>query len=232
MGLLLDQIEHVPFEYRTKIKVQLAITGYADWRGANRKSSIGIRVTPKTDIDEFYINKDSLRMPFSVAKGERRSITNEQLAFMRGYCAFREAERILKANNILQIEKKFAAIEQDPPETEEEKTGDLFRGVDIFFVVENAFGYLLERNNTLSAENERVQNEIAANRQLIRELETRIELNEQKISALKLEILEAEKRKAQIESRLLDINRGTDGQEIDSEIERRLREVKNLQGKQ
>jgi hypothetical protein len=231
MDLLLEQIDHVPFSYRPKIKVKLDVTGYADWRSAGRYKTIGVRVTPKENIDEFYMTKDSLRMPFSVAKGERRSITNEQLAFMRGYCAYETANSILRENNILQVEKRFSAIEQDPPETEEEKTGDLFRGVDVFFVVENAFGYLLERNDELSAANERTSNEIDANRRMITQLEEKIERNENRISELKQEILEAEKRKAQIESRLMDIQRGTDGQSIDSEIERRLQEIKTLQGK-
>lgn len=231
MDLLLEQIDHVPFSYRPKIKVKLDVTGYADWRSAGRYKTIGVRVTPKENIDEFYMTKDSLRMPFSVAKGERRSITNEQLAFMRGYCAYETANSILRENNILQVEKRFSAIEQDPPETEEEKTGDLFRGVDVFFVVENAFGYLLERNDELTAANERTNNEIAANRRMITQLEEKIERNENRISELKQEILEAEKRKAQIESRLMDIQRGTDGQNIDSEIERRLQEIKTLQGK-
>ena len=131
-------------------------------------------------------------------------------------------KNILRENNILQVEKRFTAIEQDPPKTEEEKTGDLFRGVDVFFVVENAFGYLLERNDELSAANERTSHEIDANRRMITQLEENIERNENRISELKQEILEAEKRKAQIESRLMDIQRGTDGQRMDSEIERRL----------
>jgi predicted RNase H-like nuclease (RuvC/YqgF family) len=66
---------------------------------------------------------------------------------------------------------------------------------------------------------------------MITQLEEKIERNENRISELKQEILEAEKRKAQIESRLMDIQRGTDGQSIDSEIERRLQEIKTLQGK-
>lgn len=231
MSLLLKQIEEVPFSYRPKVRVKLDITGYADWRSAGRYKTIGIKVTPDSDINEFYMTKDSLRMPFSVAKGERKSITNEQLAFMRGYCAYETAVEILKRNNITQVEKRFTAIEQDPPANEEEKKGDLFRGIDMFFVVANAFGYLLERNDELRAENEEKRQSIEANRILIRQLEEKIARNENQISNLKQEIVEAEKRKAQIESRLIDIQRGSQGQPIDSEIERRLQEVKKLQGK-
>lgn len=187
MMLLLKPVDDVPNNKRNELKVKVKITGNSDWIGSRNGQPLGIQYTAETDVFEEYVNKDGEKRTFRLTKGETVNITNEELAFLRAYCAYNVIVGILNNKNITDYNVQFQAIEHELPEGIDEKdriAGEDYRGVDIDMTVENLYKHYLD-------EIEEVETEIQA-------IKTRIRQQRREITRIADGIAEKE---AQIENR-------------------------------
>jgi hypothetical protein len=199
MNLLLKPVDDVPQNKRNELKVKVKITGNADWIGARNGKPLGIEYTAETDVFEEYVNQKGEKKSFRLTAGETVNITNEELAFLRAYCAYHVILNILKQKNITDYIVQFQAIEHELPEgiSEKDKTaGADFRGVDIDMTVENLYKHYLDEIEEVEAEIEAIKTKIRQQRREITRLSEGIAEKETQIENRKQEI---EKQKAEKE---------------------------------
>lgn len=210
MKVLLKQIKDVPFQQRSEIKVKLAFTGNADWRGAGKL--LNVEYTSPSKIFQEYENKDGEVKTFQLEAGETRFVTNEELAFLRAHCAYEIIVGLLLNAGVRDYEASFKAIEHadpskpDPSTLEgaeaafEEVTSDTpqyytgfeseidsskgkeFRGVDIDMVIENLFKHYVDKLKRLEEDIEKKGKDIEKIKKDIKKKEKDIEVQEELIA--------------------------------------------------
>ena len=206
VNTLINQIFSLPY-YRnfkdySSIEAVLELKGYADYLGAGR--NLGIPFTAERDMDFKYRTNRETIQSFKLAKGRTISITNEQLAFLRAYCAYVEVQRILQDLNITEVRYDFYAIEQSTEAAKSQKEGDRnYRGVDVFFRLNNVFSYLLDHIDQIDLEIQNLKDKMNIGKRRISLIEQQKRKDE-----LQLKKLQVEKRK--LEERLLKIKQYKD----------------------
>lgn len=222
MQLVLNKVSVVPEKYRDSIQVSLKIEGYADYRGAG--AQLGISFRPDRDLDYIYSNGYSEKRAFQQKRRQSRFINNEQLAFLRALCAYDQCVVILLKNGIRKPNVEFFAIEQDLKQSSRSED-KMFRGVNVFFQIQNLNLYLLENLDLLESEKREIIAAIGEKKRAVEEVSRRIAKLNQERGAISAEQKRLEIRKAEIK---------TDQEMIDphnqqSQIRQRQAEVQRLQ---
>lgn len=165
VDVLTGALSNVPKKnkYMDKIAISGVIKGSADYRGAGKLLSIVFKASQ--DITETYTDKygNIKTARFLESVGVR--ITNEQLAFLRAYCAYDLIKTKVSdlTNNMIDLGNdrkfniEFEAIEQS---VNDKQNADDFRGVDIKINIENLYNYVEEAIQTYMEENDRLMKEI------------------------------------------------------------------------
>jgi len=163
LDVLLNVFSKVPKqpEYMEKIVITGVVKGLADFRGAGKL--LNIRFKPNEDIYEVYSNKYGDVKDFKFSKGASKRITNEQLAFLRAYCAYNLIkDKILYATDGMvnvesesQFDIDFVAIEQNKKDTKE---ADRSRGVEIDINIEKLYEFIADQIDYFTKENLKLKN--------------------------------------------------------------------------
>ncbi len=229
MALLLRPVGDVPKNRRDELKVKVKIVGNSDWIGANTGQPLSIWYESPENVFEEYTNKDGDTKSFRLTQGERKRITNEELAFLRAYCASNIISDILTYRGINDYEVQYQAIEHELPSNvnpKDREAGRKYRGIDIDMTIENLYKHYID-------EIEELEDEIRKIRRETRQKRTEIETIEADITRKRTEI--AEKRTA-IEEKEAAIQAEKDKKEQLQTIlkvakaDREIARVKELQG--
>lgn len=199
MTLLLKPVDDVPKNKRNELKVKVKITGNADWIGARNGKPLGIQYTAEVDVFEEYVNQEGEKKTFRLTAGEMVNITNEELAFLRAYCAYNEIISILNQKGINDYQVQFQAIEHELPEGIDEKdrtAGEEYRGVDIDMTVENLYKHYLDEIEEIETEIQAIKTQIRQKRRQITTIADGISAKETLIENRRQEI---EKQKSEKE---------------------------------
>jgi|GEM_PF-2794735 hypothetical protein len=199
MNLLLRPVDDVPQNKRDELKVKVKITGNSDWIGSRNGQPLGIQYTAETDLFEEYVNQEGEKKTFRLTAGETVNITNEELAFLRAYCAYNVIMTILNEKNITDYNVQFQAIEHVLPEGIDEKdrtAGEDYRGVDIDMTVENLYKHYLDEIEEVETEIEAIKTRIRQQRREITRISDGIAEKESQIENRRQEI---EKQKSEKE---------------------------------
>lgn len=201
MLLLLKKIDDIPVGERGAINVDLTITGNADWKGGSGK--LNIYYKSEEEIDQEYIDKNNDPHSFYMEVGDSRNINNEELAFLRAYCAFQKTLSILQGKGIspTQIKVKFIAIAHAKPSPMPPGVdpGKKYRGIEISIQIENLYKHYQDKLDEL-------RNELAI---LQGERQKKMDLIEKKKGekkAIEEEIKRLEEEKKKTENLIGDIN--------------------------
>ena len=220
---MMDALSRVPREekYMERIKISGVIKGYADYRGAGKL--LNIYYSGEEFLLATYQNKYEEIVEVEFSSGVNTRITNEQLAFLRAYCAYQiikdkisEATGgLLDVDNELVFDIDFEAIEQD----KDGKTNtEEFRGVDIKLGVDNLYNWVEDSVNKRRAENRRLINDI-------KQLEIAKESHVLKIEGLedrkkKMKLTIKEKREDINEKRKIIVENGYGGSKTKKETDK------------
>jgi hypothetical protein len=192
-------VDDVPQNKRDELKVKVKITGNSDWIGSRNGQPLGIQYTAETDLFEEYVNQEGDKKTFRLTAGETVNITNEELAFLRAYCAYNVIMTILNEKNITDYNVQFQAIEHVLPEGIDEKdrtAGEDYRGVDIDMTVENLYKHYLDEIEEVETEIEAIKTRIRQQRREITRISDGIAEKESQIENRRQEI---EKQKSEKE---------------------------------
>lgn len=224
MGLLLRPVGDVPKNRRKDLAVKVKIVGNSDWIGASSGQPLSIWYESPEDVFEEYTNKDGDKKTFRLTKGERRRITNEELAFLRAYCANNIISDLLIYRGINNYEVQYQAIEHEIPvniDPKDREAGRQYRGIDIDMTIENLYKHYVEEIEQLEDEIRKIRRETRNKRSEIATIEEGIEEKREAIEAKETEI-QAEKDKKKRLRRILNV----------AKADREIQRVKELQGKQ
>lgn len=166
---------------KSVLKFTLFFRGNADWIPADN-----LYYTGEYDIAEEYIDKNGERHIFKIREGQRKKITNTELAFLRAYCAYLTTVDILKAKGIQQSQittVNFEAYEYDKPADyigiPGERGGPEFRGVVIDLTTENLYKHFEDAIRRLEQQIDVLENNIRINQGLIH---TKTQIVEEKLA--------------------------------------------------
>jgi hypothetical protein len=157
---------NLPQNYRDSVKINLVLTGKADGNKISRTGGISnlkysgddtelclyYSYYTKSEKNKIFINGDP--------------IDDDDLAFLRSYCAYKEAKRILELKKFptSNLNTKFYAIVYTD-------TGSIYRGVDIKCEIENLFTFNINKINLLKNESKNIESKIAKNEEDKTEIE-------------------------------------------------------------
>ena len=225
MKLLLRPVKDVPD--RSVLKVKMKIVGNADWIGGGDDKLLSIWYTGEKDIFHEFMNKEGETQIFKISKGEERRITNEELAFLRAYCAYNIIIDLLEAEGIKDYMVQFQGIEHEMPDSlMGDDPGAPYRGIDIDMTIENLFKHYVDKIKELESDVEDVKFGIVEKKKEIRNLRREIEQKENEISAKTAEIEREENQKKKLQEILQNalITKG-----LDSKAKKEVEKVKKLQ---
>jgi len=202
MDILLRPIDNVPD--KSELGVRIKVIGNADWSGSGKV--LNIWYTGEEDIFQEYTNKDGESNVFNIDKGARKKISNQELAFLRGYCSFSIIKRTLEAKGVTDYRVKFQAIEHERPEkiNSSDDPGAAYRGVGIDIQIENLFKHYLDKIEALEKEVEDVKENIKSKEREIRRLRKNIDKKEELITDKQNAIAKEEERKVKLQKILDD----------------------------
>ena len=175
----LKSLIDVPNGYRAEVEVKLQLKGNADakpCRGAGC-SFVGTESATYSYANQLGENKD-----FTIIKGRRQRINNEQLAVARALCAQNKAKEILNGYGISDIKYELLA------EVHSEE-GWAFRGVDMDMDIKNQFKYYSDRIDNIEAENVLLRAELEVSQEELDSLELQAIGIEKEIEAVDKEFL-------------------------------------------
>jgi hypothetical protein len=182
------QFEVVPDDYKSQVKIVVRIKGNADGNKIARdkfgKSTMKYKGEPIPLTSYFCYNTgDSIRVAFS----NNTLVNDEDLGFLRAYCAYLEIEKVLQPfrHEHVQIEYRFES-EVHP------NKGEAYRGVEIDMQVMNLFTHLLDRIKVLNRE--------------IKMLETQINKKNAEYAQLEKEIQKKQRELEEQEKRIKTIS--------------------------
>lgn len=180
------ELQKIPDSYLSSLIFEIDITGYADWRGFGKKFTKPYYVS--SDINEYYIDRFGVKQKISLSASEPNYITNEQLAFLRAYCAYEEVIRVLEEAgkglvSSTQFKIKFSAIESDDKDND-----DLYRSVNVKVYIPNQKQYLFDAIKEIEGTNEDLKEEMIEIDSKIKILEGEKEIFLSKIKDLQDEI--------------------------------------------
>lgn len=196
MKILLKPVDDVP--NKKELEVKIKIIGNADWQSSGKV--LNIWYVGEADIFQEYTNRKGETKTFKIAKGERRKITNEELAFLRAYCSFDIIKIMLEEKGVTDYLVKFQAIEHDKPEktTDNPDPGAAYRGVNIDMTIENLFKHYLDKIKEMEAQIETIKDGISEVEGRIKKIRTDITEKEERILERKAQIEKEEERKAEL----------------------------------
>ena len=225
MSLLLQQLSVVPEAYKDSINIKFKIEGYADYRG--RKSALGIGFPTKNKSYDYQYKNDLGQIKtFKHRKHTYVNLTNETLALSRAICAYEECLDIMDNHGIRHHEVELFAIEQDLSKSA--KSDDkMFRGVNVFFTLEDVNLYLLKHIDLLEKERKEIQDAIIAKEEAIRGINRQIEDLNVKVIEVTNEQEQLEERKIELETGIDDVRTGLGGQP--NAIRARQAEIQKIQ---
>jgi len=219
MDILLNKVEDVPDENLKDIGVKLYLTGNADWVGGDKQ--LGIRYTAEQKIDEQYKTKDGSTRDFYIEAGQTRNINNEDLAFLRAYCAYQTILDILKAKGVQgNIEVYFTALTWPKPpnvKANDRNAGKAYRGVDISITIENLYKHYIDKIKELEDRLVDIKEEIA-------QKETSIEEKKKQVTDLEDRIASAKEERQKLEN---IINNSKTGSNANSDASGNVDNVKS-----
>lgn len=202
MDVLLRPVNDVPKDRRDELKIKLKIVGNSDWIGARSGQPLSIWYDCEADVFQEYTNNDGDTKTFRLTAGERIRITNEELAFLRAYCAYNIIIDILRSKGVFNYEVQFQAIEHEIPadiDPKDREAGRKYRGIDIDMTVENLYKHYIDTIKQLEADIRQIRRKTAQRRDEIMEIEERIEQKQATIQerrdAIKVEEEKKEKLK-------------------------------------
>ncbi|MGB1206786.1 MAG: hypothetical protein ACPG5B_14145 [Chitinophagales bacterium] len=172
INLVLQEIYDIPIQDRESLSMNLEITGHADWQGAGK--NLNIHYAALRDINEIYTNQNQEANNFILSKGQKKQITNEQLAFLRAYCAYATALEILENQELKANTLNFKTIEHFE---KDDADGSAFRGVELQIYINGLDEYYKRLR-----EEEEQKIKLSNNR--ILELENQIQVYEKNISII------------------------------------------------
>ncbi len=226
MDILLRPVDDVPKKSRSELVVKVKIIGNADWTGSGK--TLNINYIGEEDIFQEYTNKDGESKVFNIDQGDAKKISNEELAFLRGYCSYKIIKRILDAKGINDYRVKFQAIEHERPEAlnDGKDPGAPYRGVNIDLTIENLFKHYLDKIKELEEEIENIEDGIAARERNIRDIRRDIKEKETLIDEKNTAIAREEAKKAKLQEILNDaeIKQG-----LNSYVKDEIEKVRNIQ---
>lgn len=189
---LLESIDRVPADYRSKLKINLQISGFADAKPCPEGGCRYVGMETQT-----YDYKDANNNPksFSTIKGKAGRMSNEELALSRALCAHQEAKIQLNSYGVKDIKYEFVAEVKGAE-------GDSLRGVAIAFEIENQFLQYEEKIDRFNEENKKLKRRLDDQQQALEQLEDRIENILRGLSKINLDILETQEIIFEIEEAL------------------------------
>ena len=224
MNILLKPVDKVP--NKSELEVKIKVIGNADWKGGGKLLSIWY--TGEQDIFQEYTNREGETKTFKIDEGERRRITNEELAFLRAYCSYEIIKSTLEEKGVRDYLVQFQAIEHDEPEktADNPDPGSAYRGVSIDMTIENLFKHYLDKIKQLEQEIEEIKDGFDDIERRIDNLKNDIVEKENRIDAKRRKIEEEEKRKADLQ-KILDNASTTEG--VNSRAKKEIERVLKLQ---
>ncbi|MGB1206746.1 MAG: hypothetical protein ACPG5B_13930 [Chitinophagales bacterium] len=197
VNLILNKVYNIPFHDKENLSINLNITGHADWRGSGG-GLLDIIYEASQDMKENYNNRDNETQSFFLSQGQKKRISNEELAFLRAYCAYITAYEILEEQN-LKIDKLiFKAMEH----LEKDGTdGKAFRGVDLQIQIDGLDKYyerlIAEEEEKIKLSKLRIieiKEKITTYELNVKRIKKRIKMKNGKIDEILLKIEQAEDR--------------------------------------
>jgi hypothetical protein len=150
-----EKFEIVPEEYRSNVKIIVRLKGNADGNKIKRVNGISkllYKGSPIPPTSYFSHNTQSKK---EVSFVQNTPIYDDDLGFLRAFCAYQEIDLILKPFKEAQIQVEYLY----ESEVHEEK-GEAFRGVEIDMQIHNLFNHLLDRIKNLNREIKILEDEI------------------------------------------------------------------------
>jgi len=227
MGILLKPVDKVP--NKSELEVKIKVIGNADWQGGGKLLSIWY--TGEQDIFQEYTNRTGETKTFKIDEGERRRITNEELAFLRAYCSYEIIKNTLEEKGVRDYLVQFQAIEHDEPEktADNPDPGSAYRGVSIDMTIENLFKHYLDKIKQLEQEIEEIKDGFDDIERRIDNLKNDIVEKENRIEKKRRKIEEEEKRKAELQ-KVLNNASVTEG--VNSKAQKEIQRVLKLQSQE
>ena len=224
MEILLKPVDKVP--NKSELEVKLKVIGNADWKGGGKLLSIWY--TGEKDIFQEYTTREGETKTFKIDEGERRRITNEELAFLRAYCSYEIIKNALEEKGVRDYLVQFQAIEHDEPEKtiDNPDPGSAYRGVSIDMTIENLFKHYLDRIKRLEQEIEEIKDGFDDIERRIDNLKNDIVKKENSIEQKRIKIEEEEARKAKLQE-ILNHASVTEG--VNSKAQKEIQRVLKLQ---
>ena len=226
MDILLRPVDNVPDKSELSVKVK--IIGNADWKGSGK--TLNIWYVGEEDIFQEYTNKDGESKVFTVDENQRKRISNEELAFLRAYCAYKIIKRTLDAKGVYDYQVQFQAIEHEQPEklNSTDDPGAPYRGVNIDMTIENLYKHYLDKIKVMEAEVEEIKDGLDEKEEKIQRLRRGIAQKQTTIEDKKQAIVAEETRKADLQKILDDamIKQGLNSK-AKSEVEK-VRQIQAL----
>ena len=180
-----SKLDGVPANFKDSVFINVFITGKADGnkviRGKDGKCTL--KYKDEVPIYGRYYAKDdrTFKTPIKVGINKGDAICDEELAFLRANCAYLQVLRIIKDAHFPEANVRPKLIVQ----VSDEK-GPEFRGVNVDLQVENLFLYKLEA---------------------IKALQTEKEITDRRITVLKKELAENDKKISDISDPLVRVDK-------------------------
>ena len=227
MGILLKPVDKVP--NKSELEVKIKVIGNADWKGGGKL--LNIFYVGEQDIFQEYTNREGETKTFKIDEGERRKITNEELAFLRAYCSYEIIKNTLEEKGVRDYLVQFQAIEHDEPEKTPDNPdpGSAYRGVSIDMTIENLFKHYLDKIKLLEEEIEEIKDGFDDIERRIDNLKENIAEKENSIDQKRLKIEQEETRKAELQA-ILNNASVTEG--VNSKAQKEIQRVLKLQSQE
>lgn len=170
-----NRYDEIPVEYRQNIRIEVSLRGRADGYPFRKERGTSVAKYKGEDIsEEFYSRSTSRHVKAVFSNGT--SIDNEELAFLRAYCAYQSIKKLMDEFKVPEenVQYKF--------ETEiTTKKGSKFRGVDTNIQIFNFYDYYLDQIKKLSEEITRLEKEISASNSKLSELNRQIDAKKEAV---------------------------------------------------
>lgn len=164
-----NRYKEIPVEYRENIRIEVSLTGKADGYPFRKEKGVSVAKYKGENIsEEFYSRSESLHKKAVFTNST--PIDNEELAFLRAYCAYQSIKKLLEEFDVPEENVKYV-FETDI----NAKKGSKFRGVDTDIQIFNFYDYYLDQIKELSEEIANLEKEINGKNAKLTELKRKIE---------------------------------------------------------
>lgn len=200
----IQDLPQSPIDYRGRLKIALQITGYADavpCRGS------GCRFVGLETSTYRYTDAEGKPKSFSTLEGQTQRISNEELALARALCAQKMVQRQLNELGLTDVKYELVAVVKE----DQQATS---RGVSLAFVLENQYLHHRDEIEKYSDSIIALQSRLDLQSQKLKELERQIDKAEQELLEITQKIQQTKEHLFQIEQEILALEKSNISQNL------------------